>query len=301
MTGSVVTFYSRAENPVRSSLVANIASTLADWGARVLCVDWNLASPTLHQWFWCSPYGLSDMIGAYLNGSRRATNWFAQPVAERLHLLAAGGAESTFDWQWLYANARLSDFIESCRAEWVEQFDYVLLDSRPGNTAEAAICTAQLPDRLVVLYTGAEPIAEVVDAVTAIGVARDRMPYDRPQLTVLPVLAASDAASAVDLDAVRPLVRNWLHRNVSLSNVHPYLTVREDGDHRFEHEISVLAALLANEFADTDLLAFNAATYVELARAAVAGPDTDDDEQQVASRLPRASRRSEPRRAERRR
>ena len=55
--GLVTTFYSYKGGVGRSFILANVAATLADWGYRVLCVDWDLEAPGLNKYFdkWIVP------------------------------------------------------------------------------------------------------------------------------------------------------------------------------------------------------------------------------------------------------
>src|SRR4051812_36867449 len=46
--GSIFTFYSYKGGVGRSLALAKTAIVLAKWGARVLCVDWDLEAPGLH-------------------------------------------------------------------------------------------------------------------------------------------------------------------------------------------------------------------------------------------------------------
>ena len=43
--------------------------------------------------------------------------------------------------------------IEELRNEWRSEFDFVLVDSRTGVTDIGGICTIQLPDILVLVFT----------------------------------------------------------------------------------------------------------------------------------------------------
>ncbi len=49
--GRIITFYSYKGGVGRSFILANVAAVLARWGARVLCVDWDLEAPGLHHFF----------------------------------------------------------------------------------------------------------------------------------------------------------------------------------------------------------------------------------------------------------
>jgi Mrp family chromosome partitioning ATPase len=49
--GRIITFYSYKGGVGRSFALANVAAILSRWGARVLCVDWDLEAPGLHHFF----------------------------------------------------------------------------------------------------------------------------------------------------------------------------------------------------------------------------------------------------------
>ena len=49
--GTVVTFYSFKGGVGRSFLLANVATILANWGYRVLCIDFDLEAPGLEHYF----------------------------------------------------------------------------------------------------------------------------------------------------------------------------------------------------------------------------------------------------------
>ena len=49
--GIIITFYSFKKGVGRTFLLANSAATLAQWGFKILCIDWDLEAPGLHQFF----------------------------------------------------------------------------------------------------------------------------------------------------------------------------------------------------------------------------------------------------------
>jgi MinD-like ATPase involved in chromosome partitioning or flagellar assembly len=49
--GTVVTFYSYKGGVGRTFALANVATLLALWGYRILCVDWDLEAPGLSLYF----------------------------------------------------------------------------------------------------------------------------------------------------------------------------------------------------------------------------------------------------------
>jgi MinD-like ATPase involved in chromosome partitioning or flagellar assembly len=64
MSARVVTFYSYKGGVGRSFALANVAVILAQWGARVLAVDWDTEAPGLVHYFAGSqpPRGVLDFL-----------------------------------------------------------------------------------------------------------------------------------------------------------------------------------------------------------------------------------------------
>ncbi len=305
MPGTVVTFYSYKGGVGRSFTLANIAVLLARWGHRVLCLDWDLEAPGLDAYFRpmmsADPAGgVVDLVDDFLAGRFRPRAHTTRLTGVRqLDVVTAGrpGADyarriQAIDWETLYQHG-FGDYLERCREQWTAEYDYVLLDSRTGISDIGGICTAHLPDRLVVLFTanvqsmrGAVDIAERADA------ARDLMPYDRPQLTVLPVLSRFDAreeyARSVEwrricLEETKALFGNWLDREVPPELMSRHLTLPYVSYWTFGEELPVMeeqsptadqisfaletvAAVVAHDFDRTELLAENRDAYVAAVR-----------------------------------
>jgi cellulose biosynthesis protein BcsQ len=308
MPGTVVTFYSYKGGVGRSFTLANIAILLARWGHRVLTIDWDLEAPGLHQYF--APLmadppaaGIVDLADDFAAGvARPATAYLTKLDAGEsgvVDLIAAGRRDTTYasrvqaiDWALLYKHG-FADFLERCRSEWIEGYDFVLIDSRTGIADTAGICTAHLPDRLVVVFTANEQsVGGAVDIATRADAARDRMPYDRPQLTILPILSRVDSRVEYKraeewhrrcAELTAPLFRNWLVRNVSADQMLRHLTlpyvsywsfgeqlpVREEpvpSADQIAFALETVAAIIAHQFDRTDLLADNRDAYVAEAR-----------------------------------
>jgi MinD-like ATPase involved in chromosome partitioning or flagellar assembly len=210
MTGTVITFYSYKGGVGRSFALANIAVLLARWGYRVLAVDWDLEAPGLHHYFAeVLPEepagGVVDLAHEFLAGSEIPGAHAVQVNVEgTLALLAAGRVEAgkldgsyprrmqAINWEDVYQRG-FATFLERCRAEWTAEYDFVLIDSRTGVSDIAGICTAHLPDRLVVVFTANDQnLNDVVNVARRADQARDRLPYDRPRHVVLPVLSRLD-------------------------------------------------------------------------------------------------------------
>ncbi|WP_037306171.1 KGGVGR-motif variant AAA ATPase [Amycolatopsis orientalis] len=306
MPGTVVTFYSYKGGVGRSFTLANIAVLLARWGHRVLCLDWDLEAPGLDAYFRpmmsAAPSGgVVDLIDDFLVGRLRpGAHTTRLRGAEKLDVVTAGRADAAYagrvqklDWESLYEQG-FGDYLERCREQWTAEYDYILIDSRTGISDIGGICTAHLPDRLVVLFTAnVQSMKGAVDIAERANVARDRMPYDRPQLPVLPVLSRFDAREEyarseewrrICLEETKGLFRNWLDRDVSPDVMSRHLTLPYVSYWTFGEQLPVVkelnptadqisfaletvAAVVAHDFDRTDLLAENRDAYVAAIRA----------------------------------
>ncbi|MDX8035459.1 AAA family ATPase [Lentzea sp. BCCO 10_0856] len=305
----IVTFYSYKGGVGRSFCLANVAVQLARWGNRVLCVDFDLDAPGLHEYF--KPYlggrqveaGLVEVVSGETHWTRAAID-VDVPEAEFLTLLAAGRMNAgyadraqTLSWPDLFANQDLGWRFEKIRAEWEENFDYVLIDSRTGITDIGGICTAQLPDVLVLCVApNLQNLAGALEVAERAAQARDRLPYDRSGLLYLPVVSRFDGKEEYErarswrtklAEEFAPLYVSWLPSDqgddqaelglVERTTV-PYLPYWSFGeeiavvDERSGSPDSVsyymdnIAALLAHRLSDADVLVSNRDTYVSAAR-----------------------------------
>jgi MinD-like ATPase involved in chromosome partitioning or flagellar assembly len=306
MTGTVVTFYSYKGGVGRSFTLANVAVLLARWGFRVLTIDWDLEAPGLHHYFGKllpkSPRGgVVDLAYDFLAGADRPSDHALRLELEDgvVALLAAGRDDSDYtgrvqgiDWEDLYRRG-FAEFLERCRAEWTEHYDFVLIDSRTGISDIGGICTAHLPDQLVVLFTAnRQSVDGVVDIARRADDARDRMPYDRPPHLVLPILSRLDNRVEYEraeawqqscAEATAPLFRNWLAKTVTQDLMLRHLTVpyvsywsfgeqlpvreeRTPSSDQISFALETVAAVIAQQFDRTDLLADNRDAYVAAAR-----------------------------------
>lgn len=221
--GNVVTFYSYKGGVGRSMALANVGALLCQWGYRVLCVDWDLEAPGLHLYFerhvqkW-KP-GITDMILDHVAGKakpwvRYVTNVEIPKASHPLGLMTAGKQDSKYvsrlhilDWPDLYAKHRLGAFLEEMRSYWKSTYDFVLVDSRTGITDIGGICTVQLPDQLVLLFTANEQgLRGSVDVINRARFARQHLPYDRAGLQVLPV------ATRFEIRVEYKMSEEWLER-----------------------------------------------------------------------------------------
>ncbi|MFS8095665.1 AAA family ATPase [Lentzea alba] len=312
MSGTVITFYSYKGGVGRSFTLANTAVLLARWGYRVLVVDWDLEAPGLHLYF--RPHlsemprsGVVDLAYDFIQRVEYPASHTVRVDVEGgvLDLMAAGKVVDgrlgpsyaprmqEINWEALYEDG-FAEFLEERRAEWIAKYDFVLLDSRTGVSDIASICTAQLPDRLVVVFTANDQnLNDVVDIAHLADQARDRLPYDRPRHQVMPLLSRLDNTVEYERAAdwqkksakvVAPLFRNWLVKSVqpdlmlrhltvpyvsywSFGELLPVLEEKSPSPNQISFALETVAAVIAHEFDRTDLLADNRDAYVAAARS----------------------------------
>ena len=216
--GRLVTFYSFKGGVGRSMAVANIATLLArDFGKKVVVVDWDLEAPGIHRFFGMTndrlKTGLIDYVTRYKELLRDAktkptaadidvTPLLMEvshfPSGGNVRLLPAGDqtdrrlyAErvNQFDWANFYKEWNGGQFIDFLRIQLKNAADVVLLDSRTGLTDIGGICTLQMPDIVVLVFSFNDQNVEGVE-----GIARDLSGANpflsqvkrRPEILLLP-------------------------------------------------------------------------------------------------------------------
>ena len=198
----IVTFYSYKGGVGRSMALANIAVVLMRRGLRVLMVDWDLEAPGLENYFSYFKVevdrpGLLAMLIDARRGEVDYRGYLSTIASEggELSLLASGRATDIhysanlerFDWPAFFRGGG-GDFLESTRERWREDFDFVLIDSRTGLSDSGGICTIQMPDILVGMFTANhQSLYGVRDVMRLAQNARHSLAYDRAQLSIIPV------------------------------------------------------------------------------------------------------------------
>jgi len=207
MNGQVITFYSYKGGVGRSFVLANVAAVLAEWGYKVLCIDWDLEAPGLNYYFekWThapAAKGLMGLIEGCIRG--RKPRWHAQVsvvkaprTGGRLNFIPAGSSGQTYiesvqriDWEELYLKHDFGGYLEKLRGQWKESYDFVLIDSRTGISDIGGICTVQLPDVLVFMFTAnRQSIEGACDVARRSMDSRVQLPFERNRLITMPILA----------------------------------------------------------------------------------------------------------------
>lgn len=215
--GRVITFYSYKGGTGRSMALANVAWILANQGKRVLAVDWDLEAPGLHRYF--APFledselfgseGIIDFVWdvctdaltpvepstegespAALRDLRKYAirlNWEFHDGG-RLDFIPAGRQDlhyaqrvNSFDWDNFYDRLSGGSVLDATGRQLRETYDFILIDSRTGVSDTAGICTVQLPDALVMLFSLNKQSVKGVEAVAA-SVRRQR-----PEMPIFPI------------------------------------------------------------------------------------------------------------------
>lgn len=181
----VTTFYSFKGGVGRSMSLMNVACEQAK-RSKTLVVDFDLEAPGLTTFAPCrSAHGKSGLVEYLLeyrenNIAPRAEDFIypcvtpsfgvsdsARPHGEEisirggLHIMPAGNMQTAYgskfgqiNWEDLYENRDGFLLIEDLKAQWrALGFEYVFVDSRTGHTDSSGICTRQLPDVLVALFS----------------------------------------------------------------------------------------------------------------------------------------------------
>jgi hypothetical protein len=309
--GTVVTFYSYKGGVGRTFALANVAVALAGWGYRVLCIDWDLEAPGLDQYFqpWVEPptVGLLDLIDAVAtrdDGHRPSvpTKVPVPGLRGELALLGPGRQDESYvrrvqeiNWPWLYEKRELGTVLEQLRTRWTAAYDFVLVDSRTGISDIGGICTVQLPDVLVLVFT---PNRQSLDGAIKIAEravrARKRLPYDRGNLLTLPVPSRFDAERQYERavqwqeifsDRLGPLYAGWAVSGVTAQQLLERTTIPYSSYWSFGEELPVLlettkspsfisyhletlAAVVAHRLTRSDLLVQSRDSYVDAASRA---------------------------------
>jgi tetratricopeptide (TPR) repeat protein len=168
----VVTFYSYKGGVGRTSAMVNVASRLSQAGKKVVILDFDLEAPGIDAFPAFSSQEPRKGIVEYINHFTKTGS--VAPIEEFVYSakLGDGGAEVRFmpagrkdkqyqsdlsrlDWKMLYKQKRGFLFIENLKASIKEKYDpdYVLIDSRTGLTDVSGICTIQLPNLVVLLFS----------------------------------------------------------------------------------------------------------------------------------------------------
>ena len=223
--------------------LVNIGVLLALTGKRVLLIDWDLEAPGLEVYFRraaklvgdpASIPGIVDLLEAH--AAERDLDWRscllrAEFLTKSLDLISAGSRTPDYrkrvqqlDWDTLYKEHKIGNFINELRKEWRREYDFVLVDSRTGITDIGDICTVLLPDAIVLMFVTNYQNVEGIKTVMARAVsARGRLPDNRTKLHGIPLAARDEVNNEYDKSLewrriyaaeLGYLYREWLPKEV---------------------------------------------------------------------------------------
>lgn len=237
MSGKVYTFYSYKGGVGRTMALANIGTLLSIWGKKVLMIDWDLEAPGLENYFKSgnerlldqlkNKDGLIDLIfrrkqnKEYLAESiqwkdhiSQLINYSQQETSKgKLDLLHAGKKDQGYiarvrelDYGSFYEDQEGGAYFEAMREYWISQYDIILIDSRTGLTDSGGVCSIQMPDALVMLFTATDQgYAGTIQIADRAIEAQKNIIYDRYALKIIPVPTRFDSTEF-------KLQRDWLEK-----------------------------------------------------------------------------------------
>jgi len=168
----VITFYSFKGGVGRTMALVNVAAKLVRLGRKVLVVDFDLEAPGLETYKHLQPPQPHPGVVEYVTEFRQTHQvpnlldylYEPKPIGKkggRLWVMPAGrrdrayrSALASLDWTRLYGDEGGFFLFEDTKKGWEEELkpDYVLIDSRTGDTDVLGICTRQLPDAVVLMF-----------------------------------------------------------------------------------------------------------------------------------------------------
>lgn len=243
-TGKIITFYSYKGGVGRTMSLANIATILAQWGYKVLVVDWDLEAPGLERYFMNyssikigKKQGVIDLLLEKTSNNKVYWNRYFHDIKivnkYTLKFLGSGKKGSDYfdklkklDIDSLYEKNSGFEFFEGIRGEWKSEFDYILIDSRTGITDNGGICTIQLPDIVCVFTnTNEQSVMGTKEIIERINFSQQSQPYDRQNLIIFPILCRFDTTTEFEIsqvwikkvsDTLMNVYNDWLPLKVEL-------------------------------------------------------------------------------------
>jgi len=173
----VSTFYSYKGGVGRTFAIMNVAVELAKNGRSVLLVDFDLEAPGIDTFAGfenkIDAGGMVQFVSDYIERKvppdvsgyiYEASIWPDEQLAAKgkIWVMPAGRRNAGYDqllskihWQQLYEEREGFFLFEDLKRQWESEVspDYVLIDSRTGHTDVGGICTRQLADLVVILFT----------------------------------------------------------------------------------------------------------------------------------------------------
>ena len=305
----IVTFYSYKGGVGRSMALANVAVLLSSWGYKTLIIDWDLEAPGIENYFRefisiKEVYKKEGVIDLLLNLNNDPNRWtemvtpiFLDSQSNPLHLISSGKQDENyfdkirkFDIDTFYDELDGGYHLENLRKELKENYDFVLIDSRTGITDNGGICTIQLPDINVLLFTATDQgFNGILDVSLKAQKAHQNLPFERQKLISIPIPSRFDNQTEFKISQewldkfakeLKPIYNDWLptfikqRQIVEITKIPyvPYFSFGEklpvleqgvDDPSGLGYAFETLGGILANNVQDIKSLLFNRENYIK--------------------------------------
>jgi cellulose biosynthesis protein BcsQ len=186
--------------------LANIAFELSKRNKKILIVDWDLEAPGLERYFNAFQInnegeGLLSLLSEFKkNNTVDYTNYLwtiSTDFKHPIYLLPSGREKDPikyttelerFNWEDFFKPEGGGMHLENLRNQWLQDFDFVLIDSRTGLSDASGVCTIMLPDVVIPMFTANyQSLFGIRDIMNFIQSSRQRLAVDRMTLTILPL------------------------------------------------------------------------------------------------------------------
>jgi MinD-like ATPase involved in chromosome partitioning or flagellar assembly len=220
MKNQIVSFYSFKGGSGRSQMVANLAAYLCHYeNKKILLIDWDLEAPGLDYFFKFDREkinkGLIEVFEEYVRMVRSGEELSLEqlPFFDEIYTLVNGKENgkidlipaanynsedftkriNAFDWFDFYDRLDGRYYVEFLKGKLKENdYDFIFIDSRTGNSDYLGICNIQLPDINIIVVA---PSKQNLEGAHRIATKILEHPYtkeNRPNPIVLPVFSRVD-------------------------------------------------------------------------------------------------------------
>jgi len=281
-----VTFYSYRGGVGRTVTLVNVAVRLVQSGHSVFLWDLDLEAPGLLHLPFFEPLrdqtrgGMVDLLATPRDGdlAKRLSGFVLEhpDFRDRLRLLPAGVPDDSYsrlfaaiEWdRWFGEGVTAGSVLFENARQAIDTFqsDFLLIDSRTGLTDVGAICTVQLPDTVVLVYSyGHQNQAGLRSIHTALGQADRLKKFRRRPLNLLRV-ATLVPDDKPDLAAERRAAFHATPAGARLIDLAPHVEIPLNSSLLLEERI------FTREFPDHPLAKAYGAIAEKLIEAAAVAP-----------------------------
>ncbi|RKR05592.1 uncharacterized protein DUF4231 [Flavobacterium sp. 90] len=256
--GKVITFYSFKGGVGRTMALSNVATLLSKWGKKILIIDFDLEAPGVEKYFTSADFvfskdrtdcfGVVDILTSFSKKNNKIS-WQDCIISAtstrnkiKCDIISAGKDDKSYatnlqnlNWDFLFEECNLGEELEIMRNEWIQNYDYVLIDSRTGISDIGGICTIYLPDIIAFLFTTNDAsLNGCIDVIKRAKESRNKMPYDRSFLVAIPIPSRDESRTEFESsqrwknvfeEKLNTLYNDWLPKDISIKSAIDLLKV----------------------------------------------------------------------------